>query len=81
MSVELGDDATYPMRGVGSISFWMPSSDVLELSDVLFVPGLKKNILSVSCMEDHQWRVAFEGQHCTINDCSLASLRTLARGV
>jgi hypothetical protein len=50
MSVELGDDATYPMRGVGSISFQMPSGDVLELSDVLFVPGLKKNLLSISCM-------------------------------
>jgi hypothetical protein len=50
MSVELGDDATYPMKGLGSISFWMPSSDVLELNDVLFVPGLKKNLLSVSCM-------------------------------
>jgi hypothetical protein len=50
MSVELGDDATYPVRGVGSISFQMPSGDVLELSDVLFVPSLKKNLLSVSCM-------------------------------
>jgi hypothetical protein len=59
----------------------MPSSDVLELNDVLFVLGLKKNILSVSCMIDLQCRVAFEGQQCTINDCSLASPRTLARGV
>jgi hypothetical protein len=81
MSVELGDDATYPMRGVGSISFQMPLGDVLELSDVLFVPSLKKNLLLVSCMIDVQWRVAFEGQQCTINDCSLASPRTLARGV
>jgi hypothetical protein len=62
MSVELGDDATYPMRGVGSISFQMPSSDVLELRDVLFVPGLKKNLLSVSYMANVQWRVVFEGQ-------------------
>jgi hypothetical protein len=59
----------------------MPSGDVLELEYVLFVPGLKKNLLSVSCMTYVQWRVAFEGQQCTINDCSLASPRTLARGV
>jgi hypothetical protein len=32
-------------------------------------------------MIDFQCRVAFEGQQCTINDCSLASPRTLARGV
>jgi hypothetical protein len=81
MSVELGDDATYPMKGLGSISFQMPSGDVLELNDVLFVPSLKKNLLSISCMEDLQCRVAFEGQQCTISDCSLASPRTLARGV
>jgi hypothetical protein len=36
--VELGDDATYPVVGVGSISFQMPSGDVLELSGVLYVP-------------------------------------------
>jgi hypothetical protein len=31
MLVELGDDAMYPMKGLGSISFQMPSGDVLEL--------------------------------------------------
>jgi len=30
MSVELGDGATYVVRGVGSISFQMPSGDVLS---------------------------------------------------
>jgi hypothetical protein len=40
----------------------MPLGDVLELSDVLFVPGLKKNLLSKYCMTYAQWRVAFEGQ-------------------
>ena len=29
MNVELDDDATCSVTGVGSISFWMPSSDVL----------------------------------------------------
>jgi hypothetical protein len=41
--VESCDDATYHVRGVGSISFHMPSSDVLDWSDVLIVPSLKKN--------------------------------------
>jgi hypothetical protein len=30
MSVELGDDATYLVKGLNSISFHMSSSDVLE---------------------------------------------------
>jgi hypothetical protein len=40
----------------------MPSGDVVELNDILFILGSKKNLLSVSCMADHQCRVAFEGQ-------------------
>jgi hypothetical protein len=63
MSVELGDDATYPMRGVGSISFLDTFiGDVLELSNVLFVLGLKKNLLSVSCMEDLHCMAEFDAQ-------------------
>jgi hypothetical protein len=47
MCVELGDDATYIVKGLGSISFQMPLGDVHELNDVLFVLGLKKNILLI----------------------------------
>jgi hypothetical protein len=80
MSVELDNDVAYPMRRVGSIYFEMPLGDVIELSDILFVYGFINNILSISCMTDVQWRVAFEGHQCTINS-SLASPRTLAREV
>jgi hypothetical protein len=37
MSVDLGNDVIYLMRGVDSISFQMPLGDVLELSDILFL--------------------------------------------
>jgi hypothetical protein len=59
--VELGDDVTYPVRRVVSISFHMPACDVLEFSEILFVLGLKNNLLLVSCMIDVKWRVTFEG--------------------
>jgi hypothetical protein len=39
MWVELGDNATYLVKGLGSIPFHMPLGDVLELNDVLFVIG------------------------------------------
>lgn len=61
MILELGDDATYLLRGSNSISFWIPSSGVLEISYILFVPSLRKNILSIYCMTNIQWRVSFEG--------------------
>jgi hypothetical protein len=68
MSVELGDDATYPMRGVGSISFQTPIGDVLELSNVLYVLGLKKNLLLVSCMEDLQCMLSLMLKRLSLED-------------
>jgi hypothetical protein len=59
----------------------MPLNNVLELSDVLLVLRLKKLFFRVSYMGDPHWKVAFEGKHCTINDCNLPSLKTLARCV
>ena len=58
----------------------MPSCDFLELSDILFVSSLRKNLLSVSCMTDIHWKVVFERKQCTIN-YSLACPKTLARAV
>jgi hypothetical protein len=63
MSVFFGDDTTYIVRGVGSISFQMFSSDVREFIDALLVISFKSNMLSFYCMTILQWRVSFEGQH------------------
>jgi hypothetical protein len=59
----------------------MPSSDVLELDDVLYVPGLTKSLLLVSCMTDLQCMVEFDGQQVIIRKCSLEPGQVLARGV
>jgi len=61
ISVELGDDPTYPMRGVRSISFQTPSRDVLDLSVVLFIPRLK-SLLSMSYMVDLHCMAKFNAQ-------------------
>jgi hypothetical protein len=68
MQVELGGNATYLVIGMGSISFCMPSSDVLELDDVLYVPGLTKNLLSISAMTDLRCVAEFDDQQVIIKD-------------
>ena len=50
--VELGDDTTYEIEGVGSIYFQLDSGTVLHIEDILYVLGLKKNLLLVACLED-----------------------------
>jgi hypothetical protein len=50
--VELGDNKCYNIEGVGSISFKLESGARLHVDEVLYVPGLKKNLLSVATLED-----------------------------
>ena len=57
--VELGDDSTYKIEGVGSTSLQLDSGTVLHIDDVLYVPSLKKNLLSVAGLEDKGYRVLF----------------------
>ena len=45
VQVELGDDTRYPVAGVGTIPFQLQSSNSLNIDDVLFVLGPKKNLL------------------------------------
>jgi hypothetical protein len=61
--VELGDNAKYAVKGVGTITLQLESGKSLHMRDVLFVPGLRKNLLSISTLEDRGYRVAFvDGQ-------------------
>jgi hypothetical protein len=57
--VDLGDDAKYAMKGEGTIMFQLESGGLLEAHDVLYVPGQKKNLLSVSILEDMGFVVLF----------------------
>jgi hypothetical protein len=59
LQVELGDNAKYAVKGVGTTSFQLKSRKPLKMSEVLYVPGLKKNLLSFSTMEDRGYAVAF----------------------
>ena len=58
--VELGDDARYQAQGVGGVSFLRESGKPLSFVDVLYVPGLTKNLISVSTVEDNGYQVSFE---------------------
>jgi hypothetical protein len=57
--VELGDKTTYPMEGFGQASIKMKTSNYVHLSNVLYVPGLEKNLVSISFLEDKGNTIAF----------------------
>jgi hypothetical protein len=57
--VELGDKSTYPVEGFGQASVKLESGNHVHLSNVLYVLGLEKNLVSISCLEDKGNIIAF----------------------
>jgi hypothetical protein len=59
LHVVLGDNARYDVKGTGTTSLQLDTSIPLHLSDVLFVPGMRRNLVSISALEDKSYKVAF----------------------
>jgi hypothetical protein len=66
LHVELGNEAKYAVRGQGTVQFQLESGGSFDAQEVLYVPGLKKNLLSISVMEDKGYEVNFRRGHVFI---------------
>ena len=49
--VKLADDYQYPIKGSGESSYKPDSGKYMMMQDVLFVLGLKNNLLSISTLD------------------------------
>jgi hypothetical protein len=59
MNIEMGDDGRYSVIGIGSITFQRDSGKTFQLKDVMHVPGLNKNLVSVAMLEDRGYDIVF----------------------
>jgi hypothetical protein len=59
MHIEMGDDGKYSENGIGTITFQRESGKTFQLKNVMHVPGLKKNLVSVAMLEDRGSDVVF----------------------
>ncbi|KAH9306491.1 hypothetical protein KI387_010895, partial [Taxus chinensis] len=59
INIELGDDGRYSATGIGTVTFQRELGSDLQLKDVMYVPGLKKNLISVAVLEDRGYDVVF----------------------
>ena len=59
MCIEMGDDERYSVSRVGTISFQREHGALSTLIDVKYVPGLKKNLVSIVMLEDKGYNVVF----------------------
>ncbi|MCO5572900.1 hypothetical protein L7F22_026661 [Adiantum nelumboides] len=66
--VTCANNASYPIKGVGKILITILDGSDLYLPDVLYVPWIKKNLLSVSSLAKNGLRVIFEDDGCIVRD-------------
>ena len=59
MHVELGNNGRYNATVIGTITFQRELGKLILLQDVLHVPGLTKNLISVAMLEDKGYEVVF----------------------
>jgi hypothetical protein len=59
LHVVLGYNARYNVKWVGTYTFQLDSDIPLQLSEVLYVPGMKRNLVFVSALEDKGYKVTF----------------------
>lgn len=56
----IGDNFTYPVKGIGTCSIHLSTRVTLHLKDVLFVPGIKRNLISIFGLADQGYRFFFQ---------------------
>ena len=52
MQIKMGDDGKYCVSGEGTVMFQRENGAPLTLTDVKYVPGLNKNLVSVAMLEE-----------------------------
>ena len=61
MDISLGDDTIVRFVGRGTVTFQRESLPPILFRDVLYIHGLKKNLISVSTLQDRGLEVSFKG--------------------
>jgi len=59
MRIRMGGDGRYHVLGEGMVVFQRERGAPLTLIDVKYVPNLKKNLVSISMLEDKGYDVFF----------------------
>ncbi len=66
--VETGDDTAHPIVHIGNVPLVMQDGKMKYLSDVLHVPNIAKNLVSVGQMIKHGLQVRFNPDGCYVED-------------
>lgn len=57
--VTIGDDFVHFVEGIETCTIQLKSGQSIQLFRVLYVPGIKRDLISISSLEDDAYRVTF----------------------
>jgi hypothetical protein len=78
-SIYLGDDRAHQIKGYGDIPVTLSNGTVHHIRNVVYVLGIKKNLISLSTNTDQNLKVEFFKNYCIVKDL-LDHFQTVAIG-
>jgi transposase InsO family protein len=66
--IYLGDNRSLKVQGYGIVKVKLSNGELKQIYNVMYVPGIKKNLISVSTITDYDLKVEFGKYQCLIKD-------------
>ena len=70
-TVRFGDNSAVSVMGKGKVSIQTKADSIQSISDVLFVPDLKTNLLSVGQLQEKGYEITIKDGMCQVRDSKL----------
>jgi hypothetical protein len=67
-SIYLGDDRTHQIKGYIDIHVTLSNGTICHIQNVVYVLGIKENLISMSTIIDHNLKVEFFKNYCVVKD-------------
>jgi hypothetical protein len=65
-TINVANDVEAKVEAIGDLPIKLKDGFTLQLHDVVYVPSLSRNLISVSCLADYGFECQFTAQHCSI---------------
>ncbi|KAJ0489574.1 putative RNA-directed DNA polymerase [Helianthus annuus] len=79
-TVQLGDDRPCKIQGIGTVTFKLKNGSLIDLSNVRYIPELKRNLLSLGTFESSGYHVSLRDGKAKIINGSMVVLTGVRRG-
>eukprot|EP00253_Pinus_taeda_P015366 PITA_15366 len=78
--IYLGDDRSNQIKGCGKVFVILPNGNIKQIYNAMYVPGITKNLISISMIINQDLKVEFLKSNCYIKDL-LDGMKTIATGI